>query len=428
MMKRLMGAGFGAAVAMAGAALSTVPLALGQSGLASAPESSHPIRPRTLPERLVDKPSQPPAFSVPVDELGFSAPGPIYLGQRNSFVSLDFLDENRLLFTFRVPGLIHREAGDREAGLSEERQIRAAVLTLPSGTVEAEALWTVHDRTRYLWMLKNGRFLLRDRENLELGDASLELKPSLRFPGPLLWLEMDPAQQFLVTNSSEPTATEQKPGNSDLTVRIMRRESGKVMLLSRSRSAIHLPINSDGYLESLRGNGSAWVLNLNYFSGGSRILGRVESECAPLFDFLSQREVLVTTCSAMGGDRLVAMSTDGRRLWEAQASEMAVWPLVVTSPDGLRLVREALAVNHAVSARAPLSPEEIKGQLVEVLNAADGAVALETTATPVLDAGGNVAISPSGLRVAVLKGGAIQVFELPAPPLLPDPAVHPASK
>jgi hypothetical protein len=46
-------------------------------------------------------------------------------------------------------------------------------------------------------------------------------------------------------------------------------------------------------------------------------------------------------------------------------------------------------------------------------------VALTATASPVLDAGGNVAISPSGRRVAVISGGAIQVFELPAPPPLP---------
>jgi hypothetical protein len=87
--------------------------------------------------------------------------------------------------------------------------------------VQAEALWTVHDRQRYLWMLAGGRFLLRDRDNLEMGDATLELKPFLRFPGPLLSLDMDPAQKFLVTNSREPaTSTSkesdgQKPADSD---------------------------------------------------------------------------------------------------------------------------------------------------------------------------------------------------------------------
>jgi hypothetical protein len=44
-----------------------------------------------------------------------------------------------------------------------------------------------------------------------------------------------------------------------------------------------------------------------------------------------------------------------------------------------------------------------------------GKMIMETTATPPLDAGGNVAISPSGRRLAVINAGAIEVFELPAP-------------
>ena len=146
--------------------------------------------------------SQPPAFSVPVEPLGFFPPAAFYQGQRESFVSLDFLDENRLLFTFRTPGLIHRAGAPDD----DERQIRAVVLVLPKGTVETEALWTLYDRARYLWMLGDGHFLLRDRDNLEQGDGTLELKPLLHFPGPLQWLEMDPAQKFLVTDSQEPAA------------------------------------------------------------------------------------------------------------------------------------------------------------------------------------------------------------------------------
>ena len=448
--KRLFRAGIVLGLAAALGALSP---ALAQESLADAPEPTHAVKAPVLPGELPEKPSQPPTFTVAVEALGFSAPGPLYLGQRASFVSLDFLDENRLLFTFRVPGLIRREAGENDA-----REIRAVVLALPAGTVEAEALWTVHDRARYLWMLNDGHFLLRDQENLELGDATLVLKPYLRFPGPLLWLEMDPLQKYLVTDSREPASAANKPGevptpetaqanidvdgqtsnghpgdqdlspgipvrDADLAVRILRRDSGQVMLVSRSPSTVHLPINSDGYLESLRARGDTWLLNLNFFSGGSRILGQMDSSCSPLFDFLSQREVLVTTCSPTGAGKLVAMGTDGRRLWEAQTPEATIWPLVVRAPDGSRLAREALAVSHPVSAGASLSPEEIKGQLVEVLNAADGKVALETAASPDLDGGGNVAISPSGRRVAVLAGGGLQVFELPPPPPLPEPAI-----
>jgi hypothetical protein len=423
-----------------------MPAAWAQATDVLAPELSHPAKPqkikeRSLPGRLPEKPSLPPAFTIPVGPLGFTAPGALYRGMRNSLVSLDFLDENRLLFTFRVPGLIHRESVDSDE--TDERQIRAVVLVLPAGRVEAEALWSVHDRVRYLWMLKDGHFLLRDRDGLSLGNAALELKPYLRFPGPLLWLEMDPTQQFLVTNSREPAGTATRPGDvsspvsaetntvadgqkaagqPDMVLRILRRDSGQVMLVSHVRSTVHLPINSEGYLETLRANGVQWLVNLKYFSGGSRILGRVDSTCPPTLDFISQQELLVNACDSSGGHKLVAMTTNGRRLWEDSPSVAPVWPFVVRSPDGSRLAWETLAVDHPVNASSPIYSEEIKGQLVEVLDAANGKVALEAPASPALDAGGNVAISPSGRRVAVLNAGAIQVFELPAPPLVPDSA------
>jgi hypothetical protein len=387
---------------------------------------------------LSGKSSQSPAFSIPVEPLGFAAPGQLYLGQRSSLVSLDFLDENRLLFTFRVPGLIHRAAQERDGGEYEERQIRAVLLALPAGTVEAEALWTVHDRARYLWMLNDGRLLLRDRNQLEVGDASLELKPFLRFSGPLLWLEMDPAQQFLVTDSREPAGAAQKPdevpnhavaegmamdaqttGDADLMVRILRRDTGQVLLVSRARSIVHLPINADGYLENQRYRGEGWLMNLKYYSGGSRIFAVVESACPPLYDFLSQQAVLVTACATNGSGELVMVTTDGRRPWETPTSDATIWPLIVKAPDGSRLARESLALTHAVIPGASVDPSEIKWQSVQVFNVADGKVALETSASPILDAGGNVAISPSGRRVAVLNAGAIQVFDLPSPPPLP---------
>jgi hypothetical protein len=210
----------------------------------------------------------------------------------------------------------------------------------------------------------------------------------------------------------------QKSGAPDTVVRILRRESGQVMLVSRTRVAVHLPINADGYIESLRASGEQWLLNLNYFTGGSTVLGRVSSSCSPSFDFVSQRELLVTTCAPGGGWKLVAMGTDGRRLWEARTGAEAIWPLLAMAPDGSRLVRETLVVNHGVTAYSPLDVQDIKGQLVRVFDAASGNVALETVVTPAFDAGGNVAISPSGRRVAVLNGGAIEVFELPVPPPL----------
>ncbi len=400
------------------------------------PGRSHSaVKERLIPDRFPAQPTVAPRWSIPVDPLGFSPPGPIYLGARNTMASLDFIGEDKLLFTFRVPGLLHRDAASAEG---DERQIRAVVLNLPQGTVEAEQVWTVHDRVRYLWMLRDGHFLLRDRNELLQGDASLNLKPFLKFPGPLQWIEIDPTQQYLVTDSREPAPTEAVDGEvssplsatanidageddqgrtPDIVVRILRRDTGKVMLVSRVRTAVHLPINDVGYLEELEGNGWQRILNLSYFDGGSRVLGSVESACELMDDFVSMREILATGCAQNGGDKLVALTTDGKVLWVNDTPPVAIWPEITMAPNGLRIARETLGVTHAVNSYAPIDSDDVKGQWVTVYDAATGDMALEAPVSPPLDSGGNVAISPSGRRVAVVNAGAIQVFELPDPPL-----------
>jgi len=208
-------------------------------------------------------------------------------------------------------------------------------------------------------------------------------------------------------------------GLEDMVVRILRRSDGQVMLVSRTRSAVHLPIDTEGYVEDLRGTGGQWLVNLNYFNGGARILGHVESSCSPALDFVAERQLVATACDRAGASKLVALTSDGGKMWEHPSTPTEVWPILVRSPDGSRLARESLAVNHPVNAFSPLSSEDIRGQIVEVLDAATGQVALTATASPVLDGGGNVAISPSGQRVAVVADGAIEVFELPPAPPLP---------
>jgi hypothetical protein len=391
-----------------------------------------PDTPLAEPAKRENPASQPAAFTIPVEPLGFFAPGAIYQGQRESLVSLDFLDEDHLLFTFHAPGLIRREGNPAAAG---ERQIRAVVLALPDGTVNAEGLWTLHDRGRYLWMLDDGHFLLRNQNNLQLGDASLELRPSLLFQGPLLWLELDPSQELIAADSREPEGTKPQMGTvpspatasawitsdevkpdaqPNIVLRILRRSTGQVMLVSHTRTTVYLPINSEGFIETLRGKGHEWVLNLNYFKGGNRIIGKLDSMCAPSVEFVSNPEVLVTTCNPDGSRWMVAMSTDGKRFWNVAKPPTQIWPRLIMAPNGLRVARETLTVTHPVDTFSPLSFDDVRGQLVEVYDAISGKVDLTAPASPILDGGGNVAISPSARRVAILDAGAIQVYELPA--------------
>ena len=380
--------------------------------------------------------SQPPSATIPIAQLGFAPPGDFYIGTRQAMASLDFLDEDHLLFTFRVPGLYHRDP--RGEPDETERHIRAVVLHVPDGALQSEALWTVHDRARYLYMLDNGQFALRDRDSIELSDATLQITPWLRFPGAVYWAEFDPSSQFLIANSHEPETAAAKPGmvgspdtaavsvtedgdgsdgtaglgKKDIVLRILQRSSGQVLFVSHIRRPIRVAMNADGYLEALRSRGTQWLLNLDYFSGGMTRVGVVESVCVPELSFLSHDEFVASTCDTGGGHALVGMTTDGKRLWQVPGSNLEVWPLLYVSRNGVRMAREAVIASHPVSAALPLGSEDFERQQVTVYDAATGKQVFHADPSPVLDAGGNVALSPSGRRAAVLMDGNIQVFEL----------------
>lgn len=403
-----------------------------------------------------------PAMEVPVGPLGFAPPAPFYLGDRFVQVSLNFLDENRLLFTFRVPGLIARERVAPGETSETERHIRALTLALPEGKVTAESVWVLHDYGRYLWMLKSGKFLLRDRNSLQIGDAALHLTPYLRFPGSVSYVEVDPSQEWLVANTTEPVLPPQQeqasngsssagiegqPGSSAATItmnsdpkpgprnghaatrdllRILNANTRKVMLFSEVNGTVHLPVDGEGYYAALRGSGNGWMISYEFFTGSSRPLGWVDSTCNPPLDVPASGIVLASACTSSGERRLTLFSRDRdkdhARLWDVTLSPNKVWPQLENSADGLRLARATLEVNHSVGLYSPVDSEDIRGQNVQVYDLATGRLALSVPASPVLDGGGNFALSPSGKRLAVLNAGAIQIYDLPAAPEVPPAA------
>jgi hypothetical protein len=394
-------------------------------------------RPQKILDQYPQNPSVTPAFSIPLGPLGFSIPGDNYLLRQQSLVSLDFLDEDRILFTFHVSGLIERDTDDKTEGKAQ--RIRALVVALPSGKIESQAEWIVPDRSRYLWMLKDGHFLMRGPDGLDEGDAELKMKPYLHLPGRLLWIQMDPGQQFMITNSLESATAAQKSGEgslpvadppaataegqkdgeqSELVSRTIKRVSGDVIRVSRfpwTSQTSDWPMNSDGYLMRSQDSNFQWALMLNYYAGGARELARVVSRCPPKYSFVSESELLVTTCDPNGGWKLAALSTRGDSLWETKTATNTMWPLLVMAPDGARIARETLLLKFSAEHyKHLLGASDIQGQMVKVFDTADGKTMLEAPLTPILDGGGNVAISPSGQRVAILNAGAIQIFQLPA--------------
>ncbi len=427
---------------------------------ANPPKSKHRSKQEAAPSS-----GPTPRFSIPVTPYGFSPPSASYLGHRFAQLSLDFLTEDTLLFTFRVPGLIPRSAVEASHS-SVERNIRALVVSLPDGRVTAEALWTLHDYAPYLAALpgeSGTRFLLRDRNQLQIGDASLTLKPYLRFPGPVINVALEPTRHFLIANTTENqpadpaksasgiqnetaapgstsspigtpssasasivSSSQEKPVSStapNSILRILRLDTGKVQIFSHVAGPTHLAVDGEGYYEALRGKGAAWLIVYNHFNGAVNSLASVDSVCSPALEAVAHGIVLASACFANGSRHLTAITQSQHRLWDLTLPPTEIWPLLAESATGLRIVRSTLEVSHPVGPATPLDNSDIRGQLLQVHDLADGHLTLSLKANPILDAGGNFALSPSGNRFAFLRDGKIDVFDLPPAPPIPNTLV-----
>jgi hypothetical protein len=401
----------------------------------SVPNGAGP--PKKYMERFPDKANLEPAFSVPVSPLGFAIPGNSYLLRQQQLVSLDFIDEDRLLFSFHVASGLRERDGEGE---QESRQrIHAVVVDVATGKAGAEADWAMPDRRRYLWMLNDGHFLLRTADGLEEGDAELKTKEYLRWPGRLMWIEMDPERKYLIANSLEAEGGEKAAGSTGtgaaeklvegakpaekkdvLTIRTVRRDTGEVVRTSTApwtSQTSDWPMNSEGYVELVHAKGAHWVFKfMPYGAPKGWDLVETDSVCVPQHSFVNDTELLVSGCDPQDGWKLKAWTTIGKPMWETKLGSNTMWPLLMTARDGSRAAREMLVLKRSAEKyKTGVRIEDVQGQMVRVFEASNGKVLFEAPIKTIYDGGGNVALSPSGKRVAILNGDAIQVYELPAP-------------
>ena len=105
------------------------------------------------------------------------------------------------------------------------------------------------------------------------------------------------------------------------------------------------------------------------------------------------------------------LSFRGYVITEASSGEEAIDTARKAKPDLILLDVNLPGISGIETCREIRSWSDTPIIILTVRNA-------ERDKVVALDAGGNVAISPSGQRVAILNRGAIQVFQLPAPPPL----------
>jgi hypothetical protein len=387
-------------------------------------------------------PSPEPEERIPVAPLGYRPPGPLYKLSGKAFTSLDFIDAHHLLFTFHQPRLMRRE--ENAGRFDNDQVIQALTLGLPGGTVQASAEWRMHDRARYLWPMGGGRFLVRQRNTFSLTDAALKLHPYIDVATAVLATEVSPDGRILVVQHQYERHTPEEhakleaqarlygepPPAEDTQITVMNIVSREVLAALKTDSPIHVPITSTGYVgvgkDKSDKNIDQFLIRFIPFEGQSLVLGRVASTCTPHEEFLSPAALLIESCGPRSPDLFLdAWTTEGKKLWSGQREGHLVWPTFAYSRTGGRFAVSLLRVNHFIDLIDSLNDEDVREQVVQVFDAATGALLMATTASPILTAGQNFALSEDGERLAVLRDGAIEIYKVPPPPAAesPGPAV-----
>ncbi|MGC8550230.1 MAG: hypothetical protein ACP5M4_11075 [Acidobacteriaceae bacterium] len=384
-------------------------------------------------------PVRKPAASIPVQPLGFQPPSMFYLADRQSSLTLDFIDDTRLLFTFRVNALIQRSPGNDQPG-DQDQVIQADVLDIPTGKVLHSTRWTMHDRQRYLWPLGHGKFLVRIGNTLYQTGSSLTLQPFLTPAHPLTLVNVSPGHKYLSVETEVPADPAQLAPEVDLQGRVLAQPqhvnlavypAGSTQPLFRTHSLhpLDLPVMQNGFLELLstqpqKGRGDLWLIREIEFQGLSdpahlpaRLPARdvlsFQSDCHPSLLPLSPTVVL-TGCAGDGADHLMtAVDLNGNKLWQQWWQARYLWHTMAYASGGSRFALGSLMTDRPLATLSPASINDVERQLVGVFDTTTGKLVLVRDANPIVSAGQNFALNATGTRFAILRNQAIEIYNLP---------------
>jgi hypothetical protein len=396
-------------------------------------------------------PGPPPSVRIAVDPLGFTAPSRAYMSYRLSTSTVDFIDKDHLLFTFRERRLLQRVPEDPPN--DEDQLICAVVLDIATGKKLQEAHWRMHDRQRYLWALSGGKFLVRQRNSLYLTDEHLELRPYLGFENLLQSIQISPDRKLMVvevqkilappppadgeagkTPSLDALFGPAPPVRAKRTEVIMLRPEEKTAIAeTETRNPVDLPLIEDGYLVAIEGKDAGkWMIRRGFLKSVAKnavaddpqTVTEFKSSCQPSLMSVSRSVVLAVGCSPNTGDdhMVTAFSLSGGVLWQDRWKQRYIWPTFDYAEDGSRFAYSSLEMKRVVGMLDSFGEEDITAQRVGVFDTSSGKLVMVRDATPVMSAGQNYALSSDGSRFAILRNGAIEVYDLPlvsAPPATP---------
>ena len=343
-------------------------------------------------------------------------------------LSVSFLDNDHVLFTFNPKKLFHRLPDCPPT--HQDRLVHAAVFEVSTGKVLKQMDWYLHDAHRYLWPLGSGKMLLRRLNSLYEVDADLHEKLLLTSPKDVLWMSVTPDSKQIILETADdsptPGAKTKSAQKTRVRIEFLDANSLAVERVIKSEKPVNLEATSSGFASVTPGiSGKVWLIRFGPSTQQRANIARVRSRRAPDVLYLSSNTLLIGRDStSASGYSVSAFTVTGNRLWRQHWQTHRYSAAIVPSEDGSRFAISTLKLIY-VPGSAPdtendepdLKPEGLE-QRIQVLDTASGDAVLSVIASPVVLGGQNFALSPDGGRLVVLRGTALEFYDLP--PMSPD--------
>jgi hypothetical protein len=389
-----------------------------------------------------------PSLRIPLDSLGFQPQSTQFLLAGSSMLTVNYVDNQHLLFTFGVHRLMERISSDPPD--DEDRTVEAVLVELPSGHVLARTDWRLHDSGQYLWGLGHGRFLLRVHDtlitfapmaNLNSGQPfrQREFLATDRRIGVVL---LSPESDLMIIESAErmpPVATPRpplfgpapkptpepvgRPGDPDpvaLSFYRLAMPDGGDEVQATLAGIAHSSHFGDvaaigaGHIGVIDEGRQEWAFDFRPYRGKAKELAPFASTCGPTPRFVSSSEFVAFGCH--GGNTpmvLGGFNMRGEEMWEQNLPGDYVGTSMAFAPESGRFALGRVLGGPSTVDLAVVSAEVYTAQNVVVYQTESGKQLLHVDCSPIARAGQNFALSPDGMSLAVVRDGAIDIYGLP---------------
>ncbi len=358
---------------------------------------------------------QRPATQIDLSSVGYEQFSQMARRSGAANVSLDFIDRDHVLFTFNSKKLVRRLPDCPPT--HDDRMVHAAIFEVSSSRVLRQTDWYLHDSRPYVWTLGSGRMLLRKANSLFVLDSNLSETTLWTSPDDLLWVSVTPdGKQIFTETSKEASPSARNGSKSRIQIEFRDADSLAVQRVIRSAKVANMEAVSSGFASVVAGaSGRVWLVRFGPGEQQRANIARVRTRRVPDILYPSSNTLLIGRDSSKVPGYSVSMFTvTGNRLWQQRWNAHRYYPTLARSENGSRFAVGTLALVD--SSLPPVEGEQMPEGLlqgIEVLDTASGTHVFSTSASPVVLQGHNFALSPDGSRLAVLRGGVIDFYELP---------------